>query len=84
MFQDTLENELQDKNSNGRDVENFGEETMYVDHYSGTYYSLITRYKKKYHLLSEDQAQYYFEALFLLFIQLVFCIAILTSDEFSM
>lgn len=56
---------------------------MYVDHYSGTYYSLITRYKKKYHLLSEDQAQYYFEALFLLFIQFVFCIAILTSEEFS-
>lgn len=56
---------------------------MYVDHYSGTYYSLITKYKKKYHLLSEDQAQYYFEALFLLFIQTVFCIAILTSSEFK-
>lgn len=41
---------------------------MYVDHYSGTYYALITKYKKKYHLISEDQAQYYFEALFLLFI----------------
>lgn len=30
------------------------EETMYVDHYSGTFYSLITRYKRKYLLLSED------------------------------
>jgi len=60
---------------------NFAEEAMYIDHYSGTFYSLINKYKKKYHLLTEDQAQYYFEALFLLFIQTVFCIAILTSPE---
>ena len=43
----------------------------------------MTKYKKKYHLLAEDQASYYFEALFLLFIQATFCICILTAEEFS-
>ena len=56
---------------------------MYVDHYSGTFYSMITKYKKQYQILSEEQAQYFFEALFLLFIQAFFCIAILTSENFS-
>lgn len=35
-------------------AQNYGEETMFVDHYSSTYYSMITKYKKKYHLLSEE------------------------------
>lgn len=64
-------------------AQSYGEEAMFVDHYSATYYSMITKYKKKYHLLSEEQSQYYFEALFLLFIQAFFCYAILTSDEFK-
>lgn len=54
---------------------------MYVDHYSGTFYSLITRYKKKYLLISTDQAEYYFESLFLLFIQTVFSACIIASIE---
>lgn len=84
-FHNEMANEMKEKmkTPNGQEVQNFGEEAMYVDHYSGTYYALITKYKKKYHLVSEDQAQYYFEALFLLFIQTVFCIAILTSNEFN-
>lgn len=44
----------------------FVEETMFVDHYSGTFYSMITKFKKKHNLLTEDQAEYYFEAIFLL------------------
>lgn len=35
-------------------VQNYGEEAMFVDFYSATYYSMITKYKKKYHLLSEE------------------------------
>lgn len=50
-----MNNEFKDQGEQGRkEVQNFGEEAMYVDHYSGTYYSLITKYKQKYHLLSED------------------------------
>ena len=64
-------------------MSNYAEETMFVDHYSSTFYSMITKYKKKYHLLSEEQSQYYFEALFLLFIQGFFCYAILTSKQFK-
>lgn len=83
FFQNKIKDkEAQISGSSSR-VQNYGEETMYIDHYSGTFYSMITKYKKMYHLLSEDQAQYYFEALFLLFIQTIFCVAILTSDQFS-
>ena len=39
---------------------------MYVDMYAGTFYAMITKYKKKHNLLVEDQAEYYFESLFLL------------------
>lgn len=56
---------------------------MFVEHYSATFYSMMTRFKKKYHLVSEEQAQYYFEALFLLIIQTFFCYAIITSEEFN-
>ena len=49
-------------------TEKFGEEAMFVDMYSCTFYSMINKYKKKYHLVSEEQSQYYFEALFLIFI----------------
>lgn len=56
MFHNEMANELKERVQGRDDVQNFGEEAMYVDHYSGTYYSLITKYKKKYHLLSEDQA----------------------------
>lgn len=50
---------------------------MYVDHYSATFYSMINKYKQKHNLLTEDQAEYYFEAIFLLTIQATFCIVIL-------
>ena len=56
---------------------------MFPDHYSGTFYSLITKFKKKHNLLLENQTEYYFEALFLLFVQSCFCIAVLTQIEWS-
>ena len=41
---------------------------MWIDFYSGTFYALMKKYKNKYKLLTEDQADYYFESLFLLFV----------------
>lgn len=35
---------------------NFAEEAMFVEHFSSTFYSMMTRFKKKYQLLSEEQA----------------------------
>lgn len=61
----------------------FVEEAMFVDHFSGTFYSMINKYKKKHNLLVEDQAEYYFEAIFLLTIQATFCIAILQNMNWS-
>ena len=60
----------------------FVQETMIVDLWSATFYSLITQYKRKHHLLSEDQAEYYFESLFILAVQAIFCSSIMLSlDE---
>jgi hypothetical protein len=38
-------------------------------------------YKRKYKLVSEQQIQYFYEALFLIFIQIIFCISIISADE---
>jgi len=54
---------------------------MFVDMYAGTFYSMITKYKKKHNLLLEDQAEYYFESLFLLSIQAIFCMVIQDSID---
>ena len=46
LIHNVMKNEFKDQDEKGRkEVQNFGEEAMYVDHYSGTYYSLITKYK---------------------------------------
>jgi len=37
-------------------------------------------YKKKFKLVSEQQIQYYYEALFLICIQIIFCVSILVAD----
>jgi len=34
-------------------------ETMRVDFYSGTFYAMRTKFKKKYKLLTSDQADYF-------------------------
>lgn len=56
---------------------------MIVDLWSGTFYSMITQYKRKHHLLSEDQAEYYFESLFILAVQAIFCISIMLDIEWN-
>ena len=56
---------------------------MIADQYSGTFYSLITKFKKKHHLLSEDQAEYFFESIFILAIQTIFCISILSDIDWN-
>lgn len=61
----------------------FVQESMWVDHYSGTFYSMITKYKRKHNLLTEDQSDYFFEAIFLLTIQATFCIAILQQMDWD-
>ena len=49
---------------------------MHLDFFSGTFYSLRTQYKKQYGLLLTDQADYFFESLFIIGIQLLLCIMI--------
>lgn len=41
-------------------------EYLYNDFFAGTYYSLMKKYKNKYSLSREDQADYLFESLFVL------------------
>ena len=57
---------------------------MIPDQYSGTFYSLITKFKKKHHLISEDQAEYYFESVFILAVQAIFCISILIEIDWKL
>ena len=41
-------------------------ENMHVDFFSGTFYAMRTKYKKKYCLLKDEVAEYFFESLFIL------------------
>ena len=61
----------------------FIEEAMFVDFYAATFYSMITKFKKKHNLLLENQTEYYFEAIFLLFVQATFCICVLSSIDWA-
>ena len=51
-------------------------ETMHVDVFASTFYAMRTKYKKKYELLNEDQASYFFECMFLLAIQIILFISL--------
>lgn len=61
----------------------FVQENMIVDLWSATFYSMITAFKRKHNLLSEDQAEYYFESLFILAVQAIFCISIMLSLDWN-
>jgi hypothetical protein len=61
----------------------FVEEAMFADFYAGTFYSMITKYKKKHNLLLENQTEYYFESIFLLFVQATFCVCVLLSIDWK-
>ena len=43
-------------------------ETMHADFFSGTFYAMRNKFKKKYKLLTSDQADYFMESLFLIVI----------------
>ena len=59
------------------------EEAMFVDHYSGTFYSMINKYRIKHNILNEEQSEYYFESLFLLSVQTTFCMALLHKMDWQ-
>lgn len=56
---------------------------MWPDFFASTFYSMITKYKDECGLRDEDVAEYYFEALFILLMQVVCCIGILTSIDWT-
>lgn len=58
-------------------------ENMYPDHYSGTFYSLLKKYKHQYGLSTEQVTDFYFEALFLLLMQSIFAIGIISDIDIS-
>lgn len=58
-------------------------ESLYVDFFTGTFYAMRHKYKKKYKLLLEDQASYFFESLMLMSIQIILCFFILTTSDYS-
>jgi hypothetical protein len=55
-------------------------ETLQLDFVSATFLSLKRDVKNKYQLLENDQAEYYFECLFILFMQMSFCIVYLLEE----
>ena len=64
-----------------RDKDYEMKETMLPDFYASTFYAQRKKFKHKYKLLTEDQISYYFEAVFLCFIQITLCVAITASGE---
>jgi hypothetical protein len=54
---------------------------MHVDFFSGTFFSLRNNYKKQYCLLTTDQADYYFESLFIIAVQVLLCVLIWAYDS---
>ena len=56
---------------------------MHVDFFSGTFYAMRKKYKKKFCLLKDEIADYYFESLFIMGIQAVLCILVLNYATFK-
>ena len=54
---------------------------MHLDFFSGTFYAMRTKYKKKHKLLSTDQADYFFESFFIIAIQVLLCVLIWIYDD---
>jgi hypothetical protein len=49
---------------------------MHPDFFTATFYSLRKDYAKEYNLLKEDQADYFFESMFIFTIQIFLCVAV--------
>lgn len=60
----------------------YHQEYMHPDFFSGTFYSMRTKYKKKYCLLKDDVADYLFESFFIITIQALLCCLVLVYGEF--
>mmetsp|Transcript_13334 Transcript_13334/g.20829 ORF Transcript_13334/g.20829 Transcript_13334/m.20829 type:complete len:234 (-) Transcript_13334:416-1117(-) len=58
-------------------------ETMHPDFFSGTFYAMQEKFKKKYGLLAATQSDYYFESLFIITVQVMFCFAIILYGDIS-
>lgn len=54
---------------------------MHIDFFSGTFYAMRTKYKKQHRLLNKDLADYFFESLFIIAVQILLCILIWIYDE---
>ena len=50
---------------------------MHVDFFSGTFYAMRSKYKKKYFLSKDDVSEYFFESLFILSVQALLCVLVL-------
>ena len=48
-------------------------ERMHPDFFAGTFFSLMTKYKDMYNVSNENQADYFFEALLVMAIQMIIC-----------
>jgi hypothetical protein len=53
---------------------NIDEEILYCDFFAGTYCALMNKYKIKYSLTKEEQADYFFESMMIMCIQIVLCL----------
>ena len=49
---------------------------MHQDFFSATFYAMMNKNKKEFKLLTQDQADYFFESFFIISIQFILCIAI--------
>jgi len=54
---------------------------MHVDFFSGTFYAMRTKYKKRYYLTKDDVAEYFFESLFIICVQGMLCILVLMFSD---
>ena len=48
-------------------------ERMHPDFFMGAFFSLMTKYKDMYNVSNENQADYFFEALLVMAIQMIIC-----------
>jgi hypothetical protein len=51
---------------NENKMANIQEEIMYCDFFAGTYFALMNKYKIKYSLTKEEQADYFFESMMIM------------------
>ena len=56
-------------------------ESLHQDFFSCAFYALRKKYKNKLKLMSSDQASYFFEAFFIISIQLILCTCIIIYGD---